>query len=589
MGASVRSDSEPDGTVWIVFNGEIYNHLELRTELEALGHVYANRSDTESVVHGYEEWGEGVVHRLRGMFAFAIYDGRSREQGGTAGGPKLFLARDRLGIKPLYYTQQDGRFLFASEIKAILAWPGVHREVNDEALYHSLTLSVAPAPLTMFRDIYKLCPGNTLTVTAKGRLEQVEYWDPLDSASSLDSASEPEIVQRLRDLLHESINLRMMSDVPFGVFLSGGVDSSLNVGLMSELMDRPVDTFSVAIKDDPLSDERSPSRRVARHFGASHHEVLITPQDFVDFLPEMAYHQDEPLVDPVCVPLYHVSKLARDNGTIVIQVGEGADELFAGYNGYAIMADFHRRFYGPFSALPHWLKRSTAALGARLLSDRRSEYLRRASDGQELFWGGAVVFSDEARRRLLSNGREDQPYDTYADVIVPYYRRFDEARPGMPFLDRIIYLELKHRLPELLLMRVDKMSMATSVESRVPFLDHKLVEFALAISSTLKYRRGRTKHILKEAARGIIPPDVIDRRKTGFCGGADNMVSGLVVDHAERVITKSEWLWSMMNMEVVQSMLAEHRAGRRNYSMMIWGLLNLAVWHRVHIEGLKSG
>ena len=576
--------NERDGTVWVVFNGEIYNHEELRVELEASGHVYVSRSDTETIVHGYEEWGPDVVHRLRGVFAFAIHDARSGEQRSDIGGPLLFMARDRLGVKPLYYSERGGRVLFASEIKAILAWPGVPREVDDEALYHSLTLSVTPAPLTMFRDIHKLPPGNRMLVYPDGRTERTEYWDPLDADLSLESATESEIVQRLRELLRESIRLRMMSDVPFGVFLSGGVDSSLNVGLMSELMDRPVDTFSVAIEDDPLSDERSSARRVAQYFGANHHEVLVASQDFVDFLPEMVYHQDEPLVDPVSVPLYYVSKLARDSGTIVVQVGEGADELFAGYNGYALMVDFQRRIYGPFSALPVWMKRTAAAVGSRLLSTRRAEVLRRASAGQELFWGGAIVFTEEAKRRLLTNGRGYERRDTYAEVVVPLYNRFDQQRPGMPFLDRIIYLEMKHRLPELLLMRVDKMSMAASVESRVPYLDHKLVEFALGISSTLKYRRGRTKHILKEAARGILPDDVINRRKKGFCGGADNMVRGPVVDHAEQVIKTSEWLSSLLDLDAVLAMVGEHRSGRRNHSMAIWSLLNLGLWHRAHIE-----
>jgi asparagine synthase (glutamine-hydrolysing) len=576
--------SNEDGTVWIVFNGEIYNHTDLRRELEAEGHVYRTRSDTETIIHAYEEWGEDVVHRLRGMFAFAIYDGRPNVQCSTFNVSTLFLARDRLGIKSLYYTEQNSRFLFASEIKAILAWPGVEREVDEEALYHYLTLSVTPAPLTMFRGIRKLPPGYTLTVHADGRMELRQYWDPLFPDDNLDGMGEAEIVERLRDLLRESIRLRMMSDVPFGVFLSGGVDSSLNVALMSEIMDRPVDTFSVAIQDDPLSDERSHAQRVARHFGANHHEVVITPQDFMDFLPRMVHHQDEPLADPVCVPLYYVSKLARENGTIVIQVGEGADELFAGYTGYAIMADFHRRLYAPFAALPTWVKRPAAALAPHLLPARRAEYVQRAAAGQELFWGGAEVFSKEAKCRLLRDGWTDGHYDTYSQILAGHYARFDRARPNRPFLDRIIYLELKHRLPELLLMRVDRMSMATSVEARVPYLDHELVRFALAIPSALKYCRGRTKHVLKEAACGILPDDVIDRPKTGFCGGAGNMVTGSIVDHAEQVITNSDWLRGLLNIECIGPLLAEHRAGRRDHGMAIWNLLNLTVWHRHWIE-----
>ena len=573
-----------EGTVWTVFNGEIYNHEELRRELEASGHTYSTRSDTESVIHGYEEWGQDVVLHLRGMFAFAIYDGRADGGREFSGRPKLFLARDRLGIKPLYYTEQAGRFLFASEVKAILAWPGVPREVDGEALHHYLTLSVAPAPLTMFEGIRKLAPGHTLTVYRDGAGESRQYWDPLSSKIDLDDQSEAELVERLREMLRESVNLRMMSDVPFGVFLSGGMDSSLNVALMSELMDRPVDTFSVAIQDDAASDERSSARRVARHFGANHQEVVITHQDFIDFLPQMAYHQDEPLADPVCVPLYFVSKLARENGTSVIQVGEGADELFAGYVDYARLTDFHRRLYRPFAALPAWAKRPVASLAPHLLSASRAEYVRRAAAGQELFWGGVTVFTEEAKRDLLLTGHDGPPYDTYAGVVAPYYESYDSVRPGKPFLDRITYLELKHRLPELLLMRVDKMTMATSVEARVPYLDHELVEFAMAVPSSLKYRRGRTKHILKEAARGIVPDDIIDRPKTGFCGGASNIVSGPIVDYAEQAITTSEWMREVIDIEVVRALLAEHRSRLRNQGMAIWNLLNLAEWHRSWIN-----
>ena len=566
--------SNEDGTVWIVFNGEIYNHAELRRELEAAGHVYRSRTDTETVIHGYEAWGEDVVHRLRGMFAFAIWDEKRQ---------RLFLTRDRIGIKPLYYTWQQGRFLFGSEIKAILAWPGVERAVEPEALYHYLTLATTPPPLTLFRCIQKLPPGHTLTVYADGRSESRQYWDPLFPEDSLDGMGEKEIAERLQELLRESIRLRMMSDVPFGVFLSGGVDSSLNVALMSELMDRPVDTFSVAIRDDPLSDERSQAQRVAQHFGANHHEIVITPQDFVDFLPQMVWHQDEPLADPVCVPLYFVSQLARENGTIVIQVGEGSDELFAGYTGYAFVTDFYRRRYAPFAALARWLKGPAAAVAERFLPPHQAEYVRRAADGQELFWGGAIVFSERTKRRWLRDGYAHQSHSTYDSVVQRHYERFDAVRPGAPFLDRVIYLELKQRLAELLLMRVDKMTMATSVEARVPYLDHELVRFALAIPSSLKICNGTTKYILKQAARGLLPDDVIDRPKTGFCGSANNMVTGALLDYAERAIMGSDWLRSVLDVEQVRPIVAEHRAGRRDHGMVIWCLLNLALWHDVWI------
>ncbi len=580
-----RADSsdEEHGAIWTVVNGEIYNHESLRQVLEARGHVYATRCDAESIVHGYEEWGEDVVEHLRGMFGFAIYDSQPRD-----GGPKLFLARDRLGIKPLYYSERNGRLIFGSEIKAVLAWPGVPREVDHLALSHYLTLSATPAPLTMFRDIRKLPPGCTLTRTADGRSKVRRYWDPVAEGNPACDASEPEIVERLREHLRESVKLRMMSDVPFGVFLSGGVDSSLNVALMSELMSRPVDTFSVAIRDDPASDELAEARRAAEQFGTNHHEVVISDRDFIEYLPDMVHHQDEPLADPVCVPLYFVSKLARDNGTKVIQVGEGADELFAGYGLYATMADFHRRMYSRFAALPRWVKRPVAALASRAVSTSRAEYLRRATAGQELFWSGASVFTAAQKDRMLRSQDGFSPNDTYGEVLAPMYSRIDSQNKRGSFLSRTILIELQHRLPELLLMRVDKMTMATSVEARVPYLDHELVEFALSIPTTLKYRRGRTKHILKEAARGILPDDIIDRPKTGFCGGARNMISGPVAEHACQIILGSQWLQTIVEKEPLQALLADVRRGRADNTAAVWALMNLAMWHRRMIEGVSQ-
>lgn len=574
-GLGAAKGAREGATVWVVFNGEIYNHASLRQELEKRGHVYRSRTDTEAIIHGYEEWGEEVVGRLRGMFAFAVYDRRGEE--------RLFIARDRLGIKPLYYADEGGVFLFASEIKALLQWQATAAEMDGEALWHYLSLSTSPAPRTMFKGISKLRPGNTLTLYANGRSEMRQYWEALPAPDAADT-SEEETVKRLQELLRESIRLRMMSDVPFGVFLSGGVDSSLNVALMSELMDRPVDTFSVAIQDDTASNELSQARAVAQRFKANHHELVITPQQFVETMPLVVHHQDEPLADPVCVPLYHVSKLARDSGTIVVQVGEGADELFAGYAGYAQMADFHRRMYGPFMSLPGWVKRRAAALAPAVLAPRRAEYVRRAAEGEELFWGGALTFSERDKERLVTNGSGKGHVSTYTSVVAQTYGIFDSLRPGCSFLDRVIYLELKHRLAELLLMRVDKMSMATSVEARVPYLDHELVQFALGIPASLKYRQGQTKYILKKAARGIVPDAVIDRPKTGFCGSARNMVSGPVLDYAERALNESAWLPSAMNMSMVLGLVQEHRTGRADHGPAIWSLANLELWHRYWIE-----
>jgi len=569
----------PDGDICVTVNGEIYNHAELRSELEGLGHRYRTGSDSEAILHGYEEWGDAVVDRLRGMFALAVFDGRQNGAG------RLLLARDRMGVKPLYHRSTPDGLIFASEIKAILAWPGVSAEVDNLALDHYLTLSATPAPSTMFEGISKLQPGHVLTVESNGRVETRSYWDPTSGGVDLGDASEQEIAALVRNGLRESIDLRMMSDVPFGVFLSGGVDSSLNVAMMSEMMDRPVDTFSVSLQGDPESDENEHARRVAKHFGTKHREVEVTPQQFIEFLPQMVRHQDEPLADPVCVPLYFVSKLAKDSGTTVVQVGEGADELFAGYNGYAVMSDFHRRTFGPFARLPAPVKRLAALAAPALMPGRRAEYVRRAAANEELFWGGAVVFSGKDKRRLVRNGAGDR---SYRDVIAGYYAEYDRARPGMSFLDRAIHVELRHRLPELLLMRVDKMSMAASVEARVPFLDHKLVELALSIPSSLKYKNGRTKHILKEAAAPLLPSGVIDRPKKGFCGGTTNMIGPPVAEYAANVIRSSEFLASRLHMPYVNDLVGQHLSGRVNRGAEVWSLMNLALWHRVWVEGEHS-
>ena len=343
-----------DDTIWITYNGEVYNHRALRAELEAKGHVYRSATDTESIVHLYEEEGPRCVERLHGMFALAIWDSRRRE---------LFLARDRLGIKPLYYAQPPGGFIFASEIKSLLAHPAIVADLDEEAFSHYLTFLCTPAPLTMFQGIRKLAPAQRMTVSADGRVQIESYWSPFNEAPAEEIAemSEHEMETRLLALLRESIAKRMMSDVPFGVFLSGGVDSSTNVALMAELMEDPVRTFSVAFRDQERYNELEYARAVAKRFGTDHHEVVIDVDDLTAFLSDLIHHQDEPLADWVCVPLYYVSKLARDNGTIVVQVGEGSDELFHGYTitsakpGCAVGCGIHcercpRRSAGPVAS-----------------------------------------------------------------------------------------------------------------------------------------------------------------------------------------------------------------------------------------------
>lgn len=568
--------SNEDDSVWLVFNGEIYNHVENRKALEARGHRYRSKCDAEAVVHLYEEYGPDCVHHLRGMFSFAIWDSRRRI---------LLLARDRIGVKPMYYAPTPGHFLFGSEIKAMLRHPSLQPRLDEAALSLYLTFAATPAPQTLFEGVHKLPPGHRLILnvdTGEHRLER--YWQPLPDPNELGQNRDPEEwVERLEARVRESIGLRMMSDVPYGAFLSGGVDSSLNVALMAELADRPVSTFSVAIEGDTASDELAWAQRVADRYGTRHHQIVMQEQEFLDYLPKLAWHQDEPLADPVCVPLHVISEAARQSGTKVIQVGEGSDELFAGYTSYAFFADFFSRVWRPYRVLPGRVRKLAAAGATPWLKADRADVLRRASDDGELYWGGAIAFYDTHKRALLrlDDGQAKRVIDAlYADV--------DRALPAASQLDRMIGIELRQRLPELLLMRVDKVTMGSSIEARVPYLDHKLVELALAIPSEVKYRGGVTKWVLKRVAERVgVERELIYRPKRGFCGSASNMLSPRLLEHAEADILESPLARERFNLDYVRRMLAEQRAGRADHQFRLWNLWNLVAWHACWFEGAR--
>lgn len=500
-----------DGTVQVVFNGEIYNHSEIRRELESVGrHRWkSDHADTEVIVHGFEEWGIDFVHRLRGMFAIGLWDARARE---------LWLIRDRIGIKPLYYSVHHGRLTFASEIKALLQDPDQPRGMNEEAFFHFLSFLTTPAPDTLFAGIRKLQNGTWLRVRENGDIREHRYWDVLDHASELPERDEVRIAERILAELRTSVRLRKISDVPVGVFLSGGVDSSTNAALFSEGETSPIKTFSIGYAGENASypNEFQYARRMASIVGADHHELTLTVDDLVDFLPTMVHLQDEPIADPVCVPVYYVSKLARENGVIVAQVGEGADELFYGYESWRTLYDLQRYDDLP---VPRLAKRALAAgIRSAGFSHRLEyEYLRRANLGQPVFWGGAEAFTDWEKRRLLSPRlRRSLAGMTSWDAIAPIRKRFDEKAWDRGHLQWMSYIDLNLRLPELLLMRVDKMAMGVSLEGRVPFLDHKFVELAMSIPQELKFKHHTSKYLLKKAVRGVIPDDLIDRRKQGF-------------------------------------------------------------------------
>ncbi|PWT90225.1 MAG: asparagine synthase (glutamine-hydrolyzing) [Blastocatellia bacterium] len=570
-----------DDRTWLVFNGEIYNHAVLRKDLEERGHRYASRTDSETIIHLYEERGLDFVNDIEGDYAIALWD-KTRE--------RLVLARDRIGVKPLYYYHKDGRFIFASEIKAILQHPEVTPDIDERALYHYLTFLTTPAPSTLFRDIQKLPAGHMLTLTSDGTLNVKQYWDalpPLAPTGKSDEEHQQEILRLLRD----SIRKRMMSDVPFGVFLSGGVDSSANVALMSELMNRPVQTFTVGFSDAEYLNELDSARRIAKQFQTNHHEVMISEKEMQQFLPDLVFHQDEPIADPVCVPLYYVSKLARDSGTIVVQVGEGSDEIFSGYDNYVRHLRIYENFWRHAEQLPVGLRRAVSGLSRPALqaTGRKPmavELLRRLGADEPLFWGGVVVYDEISKARVISPSlRERLKGLSSLQVVESYLQHIERERPDSEFLARMTYLELKLRLPELLLMRVDKITMATSVEARVPFLDHHLVEYAMGLPRSLKVEGTSGKQILKRSLEQILPCDLLYERKRGFGAPVREWFrEGLGSWFDDHLMNSSLRRRDLLDYNFVGRLLAEHRSQKKDWGFHLWALLNLSLWYERWVE-----
>jgi asparagine synthase (glutamine-hydrolysing) len=582
-----------DGNLHIVFNGEIYNHRALRRELEANGHRFrTDHSDTETIVHGYEEWGKDVVDHLEGMFAFAIWNEREKT---------LFMARDRIGVKPLYFTTAGSAFLFASEIKALLAHPRVAAQVEPYALYHYLSFLTTPAPMTMFRGIFKMPAGHRVTIRPGEAIAPERYWDPLPPWIDVQDPaqrSEPDAINRTRALLEAAVEKRLMSDVPFGVFLSGGVDSSAITALMARQLDQPVKTFTVGFSDHQHLNELDYARRVAELYKTDHHEVLVDSRQMEEYLPTLVYSQDEPIADWVCIPLYFVSRLVRDSGTVVVQVGEGSDEEFCGYDSYMGYLRLYQRYWQPFRRLPAPAQHAAAALarwGSAMTGKAHlyTDIINRAANDREHFWGGAMSFWEPMKRRLLNDRgwraldvpdsvRRIVPgafltQDTF-NVVSEYLSTVDSKMPQADVLARMTYLEFKLRLPELLLMRVDKITMSTSVEARVPFLDHHLVGFTMGMPKTLKTKDGIPKYVLKKALEGIIPNDVIYRKKMGFGAPMREWLRGGFGRAAEQTVMESPLRSEgFFDYQHIAEMFRRHRDGE-DFSLPLWTLYNLTAW-----------
>lgn len=573
--------STEDGKITLIFNGEIYNHREIRAELEKRGYRYRSQTDTETILYAYREYGLDFITKLYGMFAIAIWD----ETEGV-----LTLIRDRIGIKPVYYSWDGDTLLFGSEIKSLLEHPSVQRKLNPQGLYDYLTMMMTPPNETMFAGIYKLEAGHVMQITRNGQITTRRYWN-LDHQtteySPKDLKSEEFCIEEIRRLLRDSVRLRMMSDVPFGVLLSGGIDSSLNVALMAELMSRPVETFSVGYRDLQKYNELGYAQQIAQQFKTNHHEIFIEERDLIDFLPQMVWHLDEPNGDPVCVPMYYVSKLARDSGTVVVQVGEGSDEQFSGYKHYLREIRFHRYYH---RLLPRFARKvAHAVLHRREADSTLTEYARRSVQDDVVFYGGmAPGFGEVAKSRLLSASLLTST-ETTGRIPSHYFSEAPTASNGShngDYLRRMIYYEFKNRLAELLLMRVDKMSMAVSVEARVPFLDHRLVEFSYRIPMPLKLKKGEPKYILKKASEGIIPDNIIYRKKQGFAAPVHEWLQrGKLAEYANDIIFESPLLKEgILDKSYTAALFKRHQNNEGNYSPKLWNLLILALWHRRFFE-----
>lgn len=567
--------SNADGSLVLVCNGEIYNFRELRRELEALGHRFATGSDSEALLHGYVQWGDEVVPRLNGMFGFALWDARRR---------RLVIGRDRLGIKPLYLYRDAKRLAFASEAKALLALPGVTAAIEPSALHPYLSLGYVPAPASLFKGITKLPPA-TLLAIERGRVEQTRYW-------RLPHAVEPHVpeaewIERVRERLDQAVRMQMVSDVPIGAFLSGGIDSSTVVGLMAANSARPIRTYSIGFEGtaaDEYYSELPHARRVAQLFGTDHREILVRP-DTAALLPRLLWHMDEPVSDSAFITTYLVSEFARRDVTVILS-GVGGDELFGGYRRY--LGDHYQ---GYFDRLPSWLRRTATAAGRRLPSDRHGPLLNfsRLAKGflesaalpfEERYRAYVEVFPRDEASRLL-RGESAAGRDRIAEAFLDAH--------GEDGLNRMLSVDADTQLPDDLLLLTDKMSMAASLECRVPLLDHELVELAARMPQAIKIRGGRLKHVMKQAVSDLLPSDIIERRKRGF---GTPMGAWLKHDLAplmrELLSQASIEARGLFRYPAVRELIALHESSRIDGTDRILALMNLEIWARMYLDARSS-
>jgi asparagine synthase (glutamine-hydrolysing) len=552
-----------DGSVQIVFNGEIYNFQPLRDELISLGHHFVTASDTETIVHAYEQWGARCVEYFRGMFAFAIWDARNE---------RLFLARDRFGKKPLFCYEQEGKLLFASEIKSILAFPGVRSEVDLESVWDYFAYRYVPAPATLFKSIRKLMPGS-YAIWERGCLLETRYYLPPDRESWRETALPADPVGVFLEKLDEAVRIRMISDVPFGAFLSGGIDSSAVVGLMSRHGTLPIKTFSVGFEEAAYS-ELGYARVIADQFRTDHHELMVSHDQIMTLLPELVRFRDAPVSEPSDIPIYLLSLEARKTVKMIL-TGEGADEFLGGYPKHV-----YEHFVRPYQSLPGFVRRDVLEPLIRSLPYR----FRRAKTaivnfGLESFeermprWFGAL--SDKERTELIALKAPTRPSGAV---------QFDSAAGSSP-LRRILYFDQTSWLPDNLLERGDRMTMAASLEARMPFMDHELAAFVSSLPDQYRVRGKSTKWILREAMKRMLPASILERPKVGFRVSVNEWFRGPMRDYLYDHLTGPDSLTLKYYLRpALEKTLADHVAGRQNHEKLLWSLLNLEIWHRQYLK-----
>jgi asparagine synthase (glutamine-hydrolysing) len=574
----VKSGHQPlsseTNDIWIVFNGEIYNHQQLRQQLESKGHRYRTHCDTETIVHLYEEYGHECVKHLRGMFAFVIFDRRTHS---------IFAARDRLGIKPLYYRLDSGVFLFGSEIKAILAYPGVKPEFNRGVLAEYLAFGYITGSETMFAGIQKLMPGHTLTLDNQGNCKIDRYWDltvPVDA----EPRPRQYYVQTCRELLEDAVSSHLMSDVPLGVFLSGGLDSSAVAALTAKIRKDRIETFAVGYAEEEFS-ELCYAREVASHINSLHHEVRLTREEFFQTLPRLIWHEDEPIVWPSSVSLYFVARLARERVTVVL-TGEGSDETLGGYTRYAWTL-LNSRMDRAYRAVTPSFVRSMirGGLGGAPLTaslHRKLEHTFLLRDGASwpsfYFDNFYSAFSATEQAQLMTPQALAVSRDAYAGSLEAWQRSAGDL------LHRMLYADINSYLIELL-MKQDQMSMAASVESRVPFLDHPLVEFTARIPAGYDIHGMAGKFILKQAVEDLLPHSIIYRKKMGFPTPWAYWLAGPQLADIQKTLLDTCAARGLFQPEQVQRLFHDHRTHHRDHGSRIWRLLNLEIWQRVFLDG----